>query len=240
VDVTDNSKVTDWVSDLLLKVMRSDVTTQVVRNGWPVLGLSAYSAELERSVIVATNAQLGNYGVAMTRMGNFNINLSDEDRDRLKQLAKDTTYSQLAGGFNNYAAGQMALGAGQGMAEGGPAVGGAFLAAGLGMGNQLGGMPMQQQQPAPPVLPFGGNANPYAGGQPPAAVAPTAQHQQIAGPPVQDAGAPCPGCQTSTAPGARFCGNCGTQLAAAPGNCTACGTQLTPGARFCGNCGTPA
>src|SRR5271163_3166267 len=41
VDVTDNSRVTGWMSDQLLKVMRTAITTQIVRNGWPILGLSA-------------------------------------------------------------------------------------------------------------------------------------------------------------------------------------------------------
>ena len=59
------------------------------------------------------------YGVQLTRMGNFDVNLSPEDEQQLKQLAKDTSYSQLAGGFGNYAQGEMALGAGQGMAQGG-------------------------------------------------------------------------------------------------------------------------
>ncbi len=31
--------------------------------------------------------------------------------------------------------------------------------------------------------------------------------------------------------------NCGTAVAAVP-HCTNCGNELTPGARFCGNCGT--
>ena len=44
VDVTDNDRVSNWVSDQLLKVMRTDVTNQIVRNGWPILGLSAYIA----------------------------------------------------------------------------------------------------------------------------------------------------------------------------------------------------
>ncbi|HEY0936579.1 MAG TPA: SPFH domain-containing protein, partial [Trebonia sp.] len=37
VDVTDNERITGWVSDQLLKVLRTNVTTQVVANGWPIL-----------------------------------------------------------------------------------------------------------------------------------------------------------------------------------------------------------
>src|SRR5947209_6138833 len=98
VDVTDNDRITEWVSDQLLKVMRTDVTNQIVRNGWPILGLSAYAPEIERSVISSTNGQLAAYGVAMTRMGNFDINLNEDDKTQLKTLVKDTSYSRLAGG----------------------------------------------------------------------------------------------------------------------------------------------
>jgi membrane protease subunit (stomatin/prohibitin family) len=163
VDVTDNSKVSDWVSDQLLKVMRSDITTQIVRNGWPILGLSAYNAEIEQATIQRTNTQLQTYGVALTRMGNFDINLAPEDAEQLKRLAKDTSYSRLAGSFNQYAAGEMALGAGEGMAQGGGAVGGAFLAAGLGLGGQAGG----QAYPPTPPPPSG-----FAGGSPSGYVGP--------------------------------------------------------------------
>ena len=121
VDVTDNERIAGWVSDQLLKVLRTHVTTQIIRNGWPILGLMAYSAEIEQNTINAGNGQLAAYGIQLTRMGNFDINLSPEDEQQLKQLAKDTSYSQLAGGFQNYAAGEMALGAGEGLAKGGAA-----------------------------------------------------------------------------------------------------------------------
>ena len=214
VDVTDNEKIAGWVSDQLLKVLRTDVTSQITRNGWPILGLSAYSPEIEQAVINGANGQLANYGVAITRMGNFDINLPPEDAAQLKTLAKDQQYSQLAGGFNQYAAGQMALGAGQGMAQGGGAVDGAFLAAGLGMG-----MMANQQQ--------------YANPQQPAPAAPAAAPAQ------QAAGGPaCASCRTANPPGARFCMGCGQGLAPVAAHCTGCGTELPAAARFCATCGT--
>ncbi len=148
VDVTDNERIAGWVSDQLLKVLRTHVTTQIIRNSWPILGLMAYSAELEQATIEAANGQLVAYGVQLTRMGNFDVNLSPEDEQQLKQLAKDTTYAQLAGGFQQYAAGEMALGAGQGMAKGGGAADGAFLGAGFGLASAFGAQQAQAQQAA--------------------------------------------------------------------------------------------
>jgi membrane protease subunit (stomatin/prohibitin family) len=216
VDVTDNERIAGWVSDQLLKVLRTNVTTQVVANGWPILGLSVHSPEIEQAAITSANGQLEAYGIALTRMGNFDINLPPEDATQLKQLAKDTSYSQLAGGFQQYAAGEMALGAGQGMAQGGGATEGAFLAAGFGLAGGLAGAgAAQQQRPAPaPAAP-----DPAA-----AAVA---------------AGAVCASCSTTNPAGAKFCMGCGQTLAPAVKHCTECGNELPSAtAKFCANCGT--
>src|ERR1700722_13161337 len=234
VDVTDNSMVSNWVSDQLLKVMRTDVTTQIVRNGWPILGLSAYTQDIEEHAIQKGNEQLAAYGVAITRMGNFDINLTPEDQAQLQTLAKDTSYSRLAGSFNNYAAGALALGAGAGMAQGGAAVGGAFLAAGLGMGGQAAAPAIGAPPPATGFA--GGGAGGYQG--PPPGGAPAAP-AAIAAPEAQG-GPACASCSTPNPGGAKFCLNCGTPMAAAPAHCMNCGLELVPGARFCASCGTPA
>jgi membrane protease subunit (stomatin/prohibitin family) len=245
VDVTDNDRIAGWVSDQLLKVLRTHVTTQILRNGWPILGLMAYSAEIEQATIEAANGQLVAYGVQLTRMGNFDVNLSPEDEKQLKQLAKDTSYSQLAGGFQNYAQGEMALGAGQGMAQGGSGVDGAFLGAGFGMASglgmqqanqlaqQLAAKQAAQQQGIPP---YGGQPQaPYGQGQPAGAPAqpPAAPSAPQAAP-----GPVCANCQAANPGGARFCMGCGQPLAPAVAHCTECGTELPPGAHFCAGCGT--
>ena len=223
VDVTDNNRIAGWVSDQLLKVLRTNVTTQIVRNGWPILGLSAYSGDIEQATLSAANEQLDPYGVTLTRMGNFDINLPPEDAAQLKQLAKDTSYSQLAGGFQRYAAGEMALGAGEGMAQGGGATEGAFLAAGLGLGGGLGGaygqQPPQPQAPQAPQAPQG---------------PPEPAHASPA------AGTVCSSCHTPGPAGAKFCSNCGQPMAPAVQYCTECGTELVSGAHFCASCGTRA
>jgi membrane protease subunit (stomatin/prohibitin family) len=51
VDVTNNEAITGWVSEQILKAMRTEVTRQIVRNGWPILGLSAYTPDIEKVVI---------------------------------------------------------------------------------------------------------------------------------------------------------------------------------------------
>lgn len=205
VDVRDNEKVAGWVSEQLLKVLRTNVTTQVVANGWPILGLSVHSPEIEQAAITSANGQLEAYGLSVSRMGNFDINLAPEDAAQLKQLAKDTSYSHLAGGFQQYAAGEMALGAGQGMAQGGGATEGAFLAAGLAL---PGMMQQQQQRPAPQA--------------PPAPAGATCASCDTANP----AGAKfCMGCGTPMAPAVRHCTECGNELPGGAKFCANCGTR---------------
>jgi membrane protease subunit (stomatin/prohibitin family) len=239
VDVTDNERIAGWVSDQLLKVLRTHVTTQITRNGWPILGLMAYSAEIEQATIEAANGQLANYGVQLTRMGNFDVNLAPEDEQQLKQLAKDTSYSQLAGGFQQYAAGEMALGAGQGLAKGGAGTEGAFLGAGFGLASAFGAQQAAAAQQAAQQQQYGGQP-PYGGqpGGPPPAGPPPAPQPPAGQPAAAAAGPVCANCQAANPAGARFCMGCGQPLAPAVAHCTECGTELPSGAHFCAGCGT--
>ena len=251
VDVTDNERIAGWVSDQLLKVLRTHVTTQIIRNGWPILGLMAYSAEIEQNTIDAGNGQLAAYGVQLTRMGNFDINLSPEDEQQLKQLAKDTSYSQLAGGFQNYAAGEMALGAGQGLAKGGAGTEGAFLGAGFGLASAFGAqqaqaMQAQQAEAAQRAaqqygVPYGQPGGPPQGGQggapqggPPQGgqgSAPQGGPPQGGPPQGGQGGAPqAPPAQPAPQPPT-------TQQAAAGAACASCQTSNPAGAKFCMGCG---
>ncbi|MHB8464608.1 MAG: SPFH domain-containing protein [Acidimicrobiales bacterium] len=248
VDVTDNGAITGWIADQILKVMRTEVTRQIVGNGWPILGLSAYTPDIEKVVIEAANGLIDPYGLSIARMGNFDVNLSDQDEAQLKTLAKDTAYSRLAGSFNAYAAGEAAIGAGQGMAKGGGATQGAFLAAGLGLGQGVGG-PQPGAGAAPPPAPgFAGGGPGFApagGGAGGVActacgTANTAGAKFCAncGTSLAPPTVACASCGTANAMGAKFCANCGTALAAATAHCTSCGAELAPGAKFCAGCGT--
>jgi len=261
VDVTNNEAITAWVAEQILKGLRTEVTRQIVRNGWPILGLSAYTPDIEQAVITAANTLVGPYGLIIARMGNFDVNLSDSDEAQLKSLAKDTAYSRLAGSFNAYAAGEAALGAGQGMAKGGGATQGAFLAAGLGLGQQAGSPPPGAGGMPPPAPGFAGGGGGFAGGGgagqgggattvvscPSCGTSNTggARFCHNCGASLAPPTVECPSCHTANPAGVKFCSSCGTSLAAVPAaaaaaRCASCGTQLVPGAKFCPDCGTPA
>lgn len=249
MDITDNEEIAGWVSDQLLEVMRSHVSVQITSNDWPVLGLSAYTPEIEKTVIAAGNEQLVDYGLAIVRMGNFDVNLLDSDEVHLKALARDTAYTRLAGGFNQYPSGAPAIGAGEGMAEGGAGVGGVFLAAGVGAAS-----PAAAPAPAPPPPPapaFVGGGPGFAAGREDheggGVECPNCHstNQAVArfcascGTELPPPAVVCTNCDAENPAEARFCGRCGHRLEASPAVCPSCGTEAEAGARFCPSCGTP-
>ena len=250
VDVTDNEAITGWVADQILKVMRTEVTRQIVRNGWPILGLSAYTPDLEQVVIAAANTLIEAYGLTIARMGNFDVNLSDDDEAQLKTLAKDTAYSRLAGSFNAYAAGEAAIGAGQGMAKGGGGTQGAFLAAGMGVAQGV-GAPQPGAGAAPPPAPgFAGGGPGFAGSRaggagttvdcPSCGTANAAGAAFCAscGSKLAPSEVPCPNCHAPNVATAKFCSSCGSALASPSAHCASCDAVLEAGAKFCPSCGT--
>jgi membrane protease subunit (stomatin/prohibitin family) len=233
VDVTNNEAITGWVAQQLLKVTRTAVTTQLMSGAWPILGLSMHSPDIEAAAGPAANEQLADYGLAIARFGNLDVNLDDDDNARLKKLAADTSYSRLAGSFLQAAQAEALQGAGEGMAQGGGAATPMFLGAGLGMANQM--MQPSPQAPAapPPGTGFAGSGQGY-GQQPPPA--PAAADPAPAAAPAAEATVECPQCHSSVRVGSKFCAECGTPMAK---HCTNCNADLSATAKFCAECGTP-
>ncbi|MGW5388117.1 SPFH domain-containing protein [Nocardia sp. NPDC003963] len=235
-DLHDPAGIESWSADLLLKSMKVAVTQGVSQGEWPILGLSGLLPVIEHAVVQQTNTALYEYGLRIPRLGNFDITLAPEDADRLKRLAKDVTYIRLAGDFRQYAAGEMALGAGQGLASGHGHEGG-FLGAALGINAiQQSGPPAAGYVPPPPTSPWQQNQpsreEQHAAGLPPAAkpaeLGPAGSENPV-----------CTACTAVNPAGAKFCVECGSRFApAAPARCRGCDAELLPTAKFCASCGT--
>ncbi len=247
VNVTDNTAVTAWVTQQLLKVARTTVTTQLMSGAWPILGLSMHSPEIETQSLDAANHELDTYGILLTRLGNVDINLDDDDNARLKKLAGDTAYSRLAGGFLQAAQAEALQGAGEGMAKGGEGVAPMFMGMGVGMaGNVMQAPGQAPYSPPPPGTGFAGGSQGYAaqaaaGMQqaPPVQAQPAPPQAQPTPPPTAQEPAAtmaCSNCQSQVAAGAKFCPECGTPTSK---HCTNCNASLSPTAKFCAECGTP-
>ncbi|MFE3024659.1 SPFH domain-containing protein [Nocardia tengchongensis] len=199
VDPADSGAAPAWCADLLLKTMKIAIAQGISRGEWPVLGLSAHLAQIETTVRKQTNILLYEYGVHVPRLGNFDITLAPEDADRLKRLAKDATYIRMTGDFQRYAMGELALGAGQGLALGGGGDG--FLGTAIGL-NTL---------PQPTV-----SRTPWAAATPacPACRTPNENTSRF-----------CAQCGTGLAPApARHCRNCAATVSDDANFCANCGT----------------
>jgi membrane protease subunit (stomatin/prohibitin family) len=244
----DNDQILHWVKGLFMNGVKTTLGELCEVEGKSVLQAVSLTSKLS-TAFVANAPDLNEIGIRILQMGQFNLNFSEEDRQRLvaanaevakanrgikiaeaaakaKQFELDQKYSQdakyvqnLAGNYNNYAAGQALIGAGQGMAthgvEGGGIAGaGVQMAMGVNMANQMSGAMQPGQQP---------------------------QFNQPQQPQFTPGGAQvvCSKCQTKQ-PGGKFCQECGNALAQAKKFCTGCGTEIIPGQKFCANCGTSA
>ena len=211
--MSSNDQVTDWMREQLLKVLRTDVTSHIVSSGWPILGIAAHTEEVERETIQKVQDYINTYGLQIVRLGNFTISIKEEDEETLKTFRKDVQYTKLAGGFQQYGAGEAMLGVGKGAAEGGGALPPALLGIGLGMGNQISGAG-QSVAAGGAVQVRCGNCNTL---NPESAKFCSSCGQSIGAPAPAPTGSTvkCPECATENSATAKFCANCGHNFEAA-------------------------
>lgn len=199
---------------------------------------------------------LNEIGIQILEVGQFRLNLSDEDEQTLKEAQAEIGAAKRAARKAHIGVGQAAAEAQQRQFEldqdfsqdaryvqnlaggnfGTYAAGKAMIGAGEGMaqgggGGEGGGGGMM----AGAGLGVGfGMANMMGQGFQQA----QQQGQQPAPqPPTPTGPVSCPECN-ETVPGGKFCANCGGSLAPKPKFCPSCGTPGTPGGKFCANCGT--
>jgi len=236
-NIQTNDQITDWMREQVLKVLRTDVTSAIVQQSWPILGIASHTVEIERATLDKVQTYIAPYGIQIVRLGNFTISIKEEDEETLKKYRRDAQYSRMAGGFQQYATGEALLGVGEGASQGGGATNPALLGVGLGLGGMVTGQAQQAQGGQAQVqvrCAKCGTLNPE-----------TAKFCSRCGEPLaaQPASTPapgiaCPSCGTQNAAGAKFCSNCGTSLTPAAVSCPKCATQSPAGTRFCPNCGT--
>lgn len=247
----DNDYVLGWIKGLFLQGVKTTLGELCEIEQKSVLQCVSLTQKLA-AAFVAKAPDLNDIGIRILQMGRFELNFNEEDRGRLvaanaeiakanrgvkvaqaaaaaKQFELDQKFSQdsryvkdLAGNYQNYAAGQAMMGAGQGMAahgvgDGGMAGAGMQMAIGMNMAQGMAGG-MQQPPPQAPAAPPPRQPDFSAGGLK----------------------TTCAGCGFVQASGGKFCSNCGAPSAAPKKHCTGCGTELMGGPKFCANCGTPA
>jgi membrane protease subunit (stomatin/prohibitin family) len=235
-NIQTNDQVTDWMRDQLLKVLRTDVTTHIVQQNWPILGIASHTDDIEQATLQKVQGYVNTYGIQIARLGNFTISIKDDDEEALKRYRRDVQYTKLAGGYQQYSVGQALQGVGEGAAQGGGGGNPAILGIGLGLGQTFPGAGQAAVAGGQVQVRCGncGTLNPES-----AKFCSSCGHSFAAAPAAAPAGVACAKCGTQNAAGAKFCANCGQSLQAPTTvTCQQCSTQSPAGTRFCPSCGT--
>ena len=254
----DNDVILDWVKGLFMMGVKQTLGEVCEVEGKSLLQAVSLTQSLAQR-FQQKCAPLDDIGVRIYQMGNFNINFSADDKARLvaaqgevakarrgvavaaanaqanqfgldQKFQQDARYvQQVAGNYQNYMGGQAALAGAQNTSGTGMGPMAAQMVAG-------GYMAQNMMNPQGPQFPAPGMQGPH--GQQPMAPAPP----QAMAPPGGAVGVACPKCHAANAPSAKFCAECGGQMAPpAPAArfCTGCGSQNAGTSKFCANCGTP-
>jgi membrane protease subunit (stomatin/prohibitin family) len=198
-----NDQILAWIKGLFFMSVKTVIAQTCAQQQKSLLNLGGMSSELAAR-ITQSAPNLEEIGIKILQIGNFNINFSPEeakllreanqkrgearrgvavaqDAARAKQFELDQRFQQdaryvqqLAGNFQNYAAGQAMMGAGEGMSKGGGnsnvAALGAQAAIGVGMAQMM--HPAQHQQ-APQFVPTHMQQPAQPAAAPPQAAAPS-------------------------------------------------------------------
>jgi len=222
--ISSNDFIIDAIKDQLTKILRATVNGKMKAEQWSLLDVTSgtYTLEFEKTIVEAAGQYLEPFGLQITRIEDFLVNMDDADRQRLLDIKDRMAKMRLAGDPRYMAAAQTEamFGAAEGMKQGGDGVGMAGLFVGAGIGQNIAGgiQSGQVQQQAQEAA---------AAEQAAATAAPAA---------AAAAGVACPTCGAANAPGAKFCQECGGALTTK--KCANCGTDLAPGTKFCPECGT--
>jgi membrane protease subunit (stomatin/prohibitin family) len=236
--ITSNDMIIDSIKDQLTKILRATVNRKMKDEQWSLLDVTsgAYTLEFEQAIVATAMQYLEPFGLQITRIEDFLVNMDEADRQRLLELKDRIAKMRLAGDARYMAAGQTEamFGAAEGMAKGGEGASMAGLFVGAGLGQAVGGGIQSGQVQAAATQAGAAEAAAAA----PAAAAPAAAAGVVAGGAAAAAPATvtCPKCATVNPAGAKFCSNCGTALG--PKACTNCGAEVPEGAKFCPECGT--
>jgi membrane protease subunit (stomatin/prohibitin family) len=247
-----NDDVLRWIKGLLLNSIRTVMGEVLVEHQTSMLQLMAMQQTL--ALRFAQHApDLQEIGCRILGMGQFQVNISDDDRARLTAAQAEIATAKRAARVANIGIAQAAAEAQQRQFEldqrynqdsryvrdlagnnfGNYASGQAMIGAGQGLAK--GGGEGAAGAAASAGIGFA-LANQLARGMSATPNAPAPAVSQLE-PAAAKGGTTCPACKSSVLPG-KFCSECGASLVPAKVTCGACGQDGVTGARFCANCGT--
>jgi len=248
-----NDDVLRWIKGLLLNSIRTVMGEVLVEQQTSMLQLMAMQQTL--ALRFAQHApDLQDIGCRILGMGQFQINISEDDRARLSEAQSEIGSAKRAARVANIGIAQAAAEAQQRQFEldqrfnqdsryvrdlasgnfANYASGQALIGAGQGLAKGAGeGAAGAAASVGVGFALAGQLARGLGGASAPTPGAPT----QVASPAKVAGAVPCPACRQQGSPG-KFCSECGASLAPVKRVCSACGLEGAAGARFCASCGT--
>jgi membrane protease subunit (stomatin/prohibitin family) len=251
----DNDAVLQWIKGLFMNGVKTTLGELCENEGKSLINAVSLTTKLA-AAFVAHAPDLNDIGVRILQVGQFNLNFSEEERQRLVEANKEIAQAQrdvrkkqiaVAGAAADAQAAQFALDQKyqqdaryvQNLAGNysNYAAGQAMMGAGQGMaahgvGDGVAGMGAQM------AIGVGmGNAMAGAYQGQPQFTPGGAQQQPQAAPNFSPGGTQvtCGKCNTKQ-PGGKFCSECGNTLVVQKKFCTGCGQEVA--GKFCANCGT--
>ncbi len=207
----DDEEVTRTFSMNFVNALQDVVGGILIQRKVGVLDLGTMAKALKDDVVRETQETLDRYGFAIKQFNDFHLTLDPESHEKISRLTETAAYSNLAGGYQQYAAGQAMMSAAQNPGEGGGAMG---MGMGAGLGMSMAGM-------------FQGLAAPRPAPAGPTVACARCNATVAAGRFCSACGAELAATPQASAPGAtRYC--------------TGCGSPLVAGAAFCSKCGAKA
>ncbi len=243
----DNDAVLGWIKGLFMNGVKTTLGELCDSEGKSLLQAVSLTSKLA-AAFVAHAPDLNDIGVRILQVGQFNINFSEQDRQRLVAANAEIAKAQrevrvrqigVAGAAADAQARQFQLdqqfgqdsryvkelaGSYQAYAAGQAVMGAGKGMAEHGVGGGIAGLGAQMAVGM-------GVGNVMAGGFAAPAPAPTFSPGGTQ--------AICGKCGVKQ-PGGKFCAECGSPLVAQKKFCSSCGIELAAGAKFCSGCGTPA
>lgn len=214
---------TNDIEEFLRSIVINEFNDMLGETLTSLLDVQSMSMELATAAQHALTDDFDRLGLELRTFQISAITAPDEVQKRIDERSS----MGVLGDMNTYMQYQTAQAIGGiGDGEGGGGGGGGTLESGAGLGAGLGvGMAMSEAI----------RESMRSSGQQPPAQPQTPVAQSMGAAP---AGAKfCPNCGNQVAAGAKFCQNCGHNLRVANA-CPKCGTENPPGARFCQECGT--
>ena len=248
-----NEELLRWINGLFMNSIKTVMGQVAVAEQKSILQLLPMQQQLGE-LFLQSAPELNEIGCRITQMGEFHLNLGDDDERRLKEAQSEIGAAKRAARVANIGIAEAEAKAKQRQFEidqnyaqdaryvqnlagdfGKYAAGQAMIGAGRGMSEGGGGGDGNAM--------MGGAALGVGLGMAQAMGQQVTQGGAASGPPVtqppptSEGPVTCQACN-ATVQGGRFCAECGASLSPKPQFCAACGNQGQAGAKFCASCGT--